>query len=68
MRHFYTLLAAVVAFVMVGCSSSTTEPTATYLNPILGGDYPDPTIMREGEDYYMTHSAFDYQPGLVVFH
>ena len=40
----------------------------TYVNPILGGDYPDPTIMREGKDYYMTHSAFDYQPGLTVWH
>ena len=40
----------------------------TFTNPILGGDYPDPTIMRDGEDYYMTHSAFDYVPGLVVFH
>lgn len=40
----------------------------TYENPILGGDYPDPTIMREGNDYYMTHSAFDYQPGLTIFH
>lgn len=40
----------------------------TYTNPILGGDYPDPTIWREGKDYYMTHSAFDYQPGLTVFH
>ncbi|MDD2618750.1 MAG: family 43 glycosylhydrolase [Bacteroidales bacterium] len=39
-----------------------------FLNPILGGDYPDPTIMREGNDYYMTHSSFDYVPGLVVFH
>ena len=41
---------------------------STYTNPILAGDYPDPTIMRDGEDYYMTHSAFDYVPGLVVFH
>ena len=24
--------------------------------------------MREGKDYYMTHSAFDYQPGLTVWH
>jgi beta-xylosidase len=39
-----------------------------FLNPVLGGDYPDPTIMREGNDYYMTHSAFDYVPGLTVFH
>ena len=39
-----------------------------FVNPILGGDYPDPTILRDGEDYYMTHSSFDYQPGLTVFH
>ncbi|MDR2937277.1 MAG: family 43 glycosylhydrolase [Rikenellaceae bacterium] len=40
----------------------------TYINPVLGGDYADPTIMRDGEDYYMTHSCFNYLPGLVVFH
>lgn len=40
----------------------------TFLNPILGGDYPDPSIVRDGDDYYMTHSAFDYVPGLAVFH
>src|SRR6187431_2972733 len=40
----------------------------TFLNPIIGGDYPDPTIMRDGKDYYMTHSAFDYVPGLTVWH
>lgn len=40
----------------------------TFLNPILGGDYPDPSIMRDGKDYYMTHSSFDYVPGLTVFH
>ena len=40
----------------------------TFTNPILGGDYPDPTVIREGNDYYMTHSSFDYLPGLVVWH
>ena len=39
-----------------------------YENPVLGGDFPDPSIMRDGDDYYMTHSAFDYVPGLTVFH
>lgn len=37
-------------------------------NPILNGDYPDPTIVRVGKDYYMTHSSFNYQPGLAVLH
>ena len=27
-----------------------------YPKAILPGDYPDPSIMRDGEDYYMTHS------------
>lgn len=40
----------------------------TFINPLLGGDYPDPTIIRDGKDYYMTHSAFDYLPGLTIFH
>lgn len=40
----------------------------TFVNPILGGDFPDPTVLRDGEDYYLTNSAFDYQPGLVVYH
>lgn len=40
----------------------------TFLNPVMGGDYPDPSIMRDGKDYYMVHSAFDYLPALTVFH
>ncbi len=39
-----------------------------FTNPILGGDHPDPTVVRDGEDYYMTHSSFEYIPGLTVYH
>ncbi|MFC5471816.1 family 43 glycosylhydrolase [Cohnella suwonensis] len=35
---------------------------------ILPGDYPDPSIIRVGQDYYMTHSSFDYTPGLLIWH
>ncbi|MCR6663674.1 MAG: family 43 glycosylhydrolase [Luteimonas sp.] len=40
----------------------------TYLNPIVAGDRPDPTILRDGDDYYMTFSSFDAYPGLVIWH
>jgi xylan 1,4-beta-xylosidase len=40
----------------------------TFQNPVLGGDYPDPSIIRVGSDYYMTHSSFTYYPGLLVWH
>ena len=39
-----------------------------YLNPILAGDQPDPSVLKDGKDYYMVHSCFDYTPGLLVWH
>lgn len=39
-----------------------------YPVPILAGDYPDPSIVRVGEEYYMTHSSFHYIPGLLIWH
>ena len=40
----------------------------TYLNPIMSGDHPDPSILKDGDDYYMTFSSFDAYPGLVIWH
>ena len=37
---------------------------AYYVNPVFAGDYPDPSILRDGNDYYMVHSSFEYYPGL----
>ena len=40
----------------------------TYLNPIVAGDHPDPTLLKDGDDYYMTFSSFHSYPGLVIWH
>ena len=39
-----------------------------YRNPILKGFYPDPSIARAGDDYYLVTSTFSYFPGIPVFH
>jgi xylan 1,4-beta-xylosidase len=39
-----------------------------FLNPLLGGDHPDPAILKDGDDYYMTFSSFDSYPGLTIWH
>lgn len=39
-----------------------------YPKVAIAGDYGDPTIIREGKDYYMTHSAFSSAPGLLIWH
>ncbi|PZQ56543.1 MAG: xylan 1,4-beta-xylosidase [Novosphingobium pentaromativorans] len=40
----------------------------TMLNPVLSGDRPDPAILKDGKDYYLTFSSFDSYPGLTIWH
>ena len=39
-----------------------------YKNPIRTGFFPDPSIVRVGEDYYMVNSTFVYFPCIPVSH
>ncbi len=40
----------------------------TYKNPIISGSYPDPSICRVENDYYIVNSSFEYFPGLPIHH
>src|SRR5882724_8476694 len=40
----------------------------TFRNPILAGFYPDPSVCRVGDDYYLVTSSFEYFPGVPIFH
>ncbi len=37
-------------------------------NPVRAGFYPDPSILRVGEDYYMVNSSFIFFPCIPVSH
>ena len=39
-----------------------------YQNPVVTGCYPDPSVCRAGEDYYLVNSTFEFFPGVPVFH
>jgi beta-xylosidase len=39
-----------------------------FLNPLLSGDRPDPSILKDGKDYYLTFSSFESYPGLTIWH
>lgn len=61
MKRF--LLCALVAWI-----ACCVQAQAPYPKALLPGDYPDPSILRDGEDYYMTHSPFYYAPGFLIWH
>lgn len=37
-------------------------------NPILTGFNPDPSLCRQGEDYYIATSTFEWFPGVRIYH
>jgi beta-xylosidase len=65
---FIILLLLQMTFVAQAQYQTNTSDIGTdnYLNPIFAGDYPDPSILRDGDNYYIVHSSFEYYPGLLI--
>ncbi len=43
------------------------KKSAAFTNPVIGGFYPDPSVVRVNETYYLVNSSFAYFPGLPIF-
>jgi hypothetical protein len=37
------------------------------ITPVVPGFYPDPSVCRVGETYYLAHSSFEYAPGVPIW-
>jgi len=44
------------------------SPAQTYTNPVIAGDFPDPSVIRVGEDYYATATAGGWSPVFSIAH
>ena len=42
--------------------SGQSEVTKTYINPVIPGDHPDPTLTQVGNDFYTSGSSFNPTP------
>ena len=67
MKRFRTVFDAVIkripAFLLVAvllAGSATGQ--STYVNPVIPGDHPDPTLTKIGDDYYSSGSSFNVTP------
>lgn len=50
-----------LALALAGASWAATVP-----NPVLWADIPDPSIVRVGGDYYMSHTTMHMAPGVPI--
>lgn len=39
----------------------------TFVNPVIPGFHPDPSICRVGDRFYLVTSSFEYFPGIPIF-
>jgi len=60
------LFASILSLSLAAQSGTAVKGSGFYKDPVLAGDHPDPSILRDGEDYYMVHSSFEYYPGLLI--
>lgn len=49
-------------------SSTFYNEVSTYVNPVLPGDHPDPTLLKVGNDFYHCGSSFHFTPYLPIYH
>ena len=46
--------------------SFTINSQEKFTNPIIKGGYPDPSICKVGDTFYIVNSSFEYFPGLPI--
>ena len=74
-RAFFFFVALLLAPLAAVHAAGAPVPAARVITPhpteaklLLMGNWADPSILKDGDDYYMTHSSFEFQPGLLVWH
>ncbi len=64
--HSFHKLIGVALLVISAIQTQGQEPPKTFNNPILSGFYPDPSICRVDDTYFMVNSSFEWFPGLPI--
>jgi xylan 1,4-beta-xylosidase len=77
MRTFVLLVAVPLAIGIVETSSSMSPPrgdsqkassVSSYTNPVMTGDFPDPSVIRVGRDYWATATTSQWAPIFPLLH
>jgi xylan 1,4-beta-xylosidase len=79
--HFRFILTLVLGLFMFGCQANekaatsagaetqpATEAGLTFTNPVLPGDYADPSVVRTGSDYWATATSSEWAPLFPILH
>jgi beta-xylosidase len=56
------LLAALLGLSLWPCAAAARQRESWYTNPVIAGDYPDPSVIRVGDEYWATVTSGTWAP------
>lgn len=68
MRYYLSVLFLCVSVFLSKAQQAWTPDNGdgTFTNPIMWGDWPDPDVIRVGDDFYMVSTSMHYVPGCPI--
>lgn len=67
MKNLKSYLSA-AASLLLFCSSAVELKAVDYANPVMPGDFPDPSVIRVGDDYWATATCSEWAPFFPILH
>lgn len=68
-QNLYFKKLGIILFVLLGLSVQiSAQKGATYKNPVQAGDFPDPSVIRVGKDFYATATSSEWSPEFPILH
>jgi xylan 1,4-beta-xylosidase len=66
---FHTIRAALSVMMLLAClTSAGAQRPGVYENPVIAGDFPDPSVIRVGQDYWATATSGEWAPEFPILH
>ncbi|GAB6010682.1 family 43 glycosylhydrolase [Viscerimonas tarda] len=62
------MLKNLIVFLFLASAVCAQNVEQTYRNPVIAGDFPDPSVIRVGYDYYAAGTSSDYVPAYPLYH
>lgn len=57
-----------ILFLALFVVDASAQRRATYTNPAMAGDFPDPSIIRVGQDYWAVTTSSEWAPEFPILH
>src|SRR5882762_1704524 len=68
MKKRFTWRSWLLSAALLLALAAASQAQVPYQNPVLAGDYPDPSIIRVGKEYWATATSSEWGPQFPLLH